>query len=184
MKKSNQWISVDRCKQYKWDILLQNISQNGIRGIEKYDLQIKETEDYITYVTRDRGRKMSSGPECMSLLPWLTRSYHINVEQDEDTETSLSFFFFKFISPQCLFHPAVSKTNLLFTAKLITQSVQIRVLLKVSKFFMSFCFYLQQRWVLVFFQRPINALAELTGFKGVGKLLYAFLFFYKSYLLL
>lgn len=36
---------------------------------------------------------MSSGPECMSLLPWLTRSYHINVEQDEDTETSLSFFF-------------------------------------------------------------------------------------------
>lgn len=48
---------------------------------------------------------MSSGPECMSLLPWLTRSYHINVEQDEDTETSLSFFFFYFstvfISPCC-----------------------------------------------------------------------------------
>lgn len=44
------------------------------------------------YSFRDRGRKMLSGPECMSLLLWLSRSCRIKVEQDKDIETSLSFF--------------------------------------------------------------------------------------------
>lgn len=58
---------------------------------------------------------MFSGPECMSLLPWLTRSCCIKVEQDKDIETSLSFLLNLF-----LHYPAVSKTNLSFTTKLIT----------------------------------------------------------------
>lgn len=54
----------------------------------------------------------------MSLLPWLTRSCRMKVEQDKDIESSLSFLLNLF-----LHYPAVSKTNLLFTAKLTTENV-------------------------------------------------------------